>query len=651
MAGPAHYLIPPSNISFIPIPGIFNETIKNSTTTKYQSHMWLDNIDWQVSAACWILFRTGAYTGWSDLSRYPNMLRIDTKDREPQYASSVNVEYADSACRTYANQTTYDVMKHEIAWQSESYVRVVADSELPAAHNCTWRQVACKMGDATPPPCRMTIRMSAALILTICLVTKALYMVMKSVQGRHRKKTQCLTFGDVIIASVKDPTLSINNECLVNSGEAYRRFTNHSCHKHCASNVVSDTGDEIGHCQKCQKFNHVNKAADLQQPSIATKYKKSLLANLGSSALTQMIVLSLTSSVLVVVSIYLTVSMVLQANHVKKICEYEPASGSVCAMGLRKWLEISFGGFGGFNSQALIGTLPRGQMNSEMLAFVISNGAQFLYSLLYLLVIYNFTLISMEHDWGKLERERSILRCTIAKGPAFRQSYLLQLPKWVIFPIMAFSSLMHWLLSQAITTREVQWAYDPPPDARNAKSWEFSQYEVCSSFSSYSFTHFPASFHDCIVHLANRLERCIIPTSAFFICITPTLNLLAKRTPSFSSHSNPPQIVYGSYALFLATILMIAMTSACYWAFTYKREGFMPQFYGSMRICLASTTSLHELSEKGVLWGDITRNPEAKFRHAGFSAGEDVGDIVPAELYAFSGGGDDEEESETRKEK
>ena len=97
---------------------------------------------------------------------------------------------------------------------------------------------------------------------------------------------------------------------------------------------------------------------------------------------------------------------------------------------------------------------------------------------------------------------------------------------------------------------------------------------------------------------------------------------------------------------------MIAMTSACYWAFTYKREGFMPQFYGSMRVCLASTTSLHEFSEQGVLWGDLTRNPEAKFRHAGFSAGDDVGDIVPAELYAFNGGGGSSgEEMETRKEK
>ena len=339
--------------------------------------------------------------------------------------------------------------------------------------------------------------MSAALVLTICLVIKALYMVITNVQGHQRKKIQCLTFGDVIVAGVKDPTLSIKNECLVNAGEAYRRLTTHSCHKHCTNKVVSDTGDEIGHCQKCQKFNHVNKAADLPQPSIATKYKKSLLANLGSSALTQMIILSLTSALLLGVSVFLAVMMVLASRNGCSVAaddiyndlynfsyNYNYSYLSTSCLDLLKSLATPSGGFGGFNSPAVIGILPRGHRSSEILAFVISNGAQFLYSLLYLLVIYNFTLVSMEHDWGKLERKRSILRCTMAKGPAFRQSYLLQLPKRVIFPMMAFSSLMHWLLSQAITTREVQWAYDPPPNARDAKPWEYSQYEVCSSLSS-----------------------------------------------------------------------------------------------------------------------------------------------------------------------
>jgi hypothetical protein len=69
-----------------------------------------------------------------------------------------------------------------------------------------------------------------------------------------------------------------------------------------------------------------------------------------------------------------------------------------------------------------------------MISFSITNGAQFIYSLLYIMLIYNITLISQEHDWGKLETERSRLRCTIVKGDGFTQkkNYLFQLPKSAI---------------------------------------------------------------------------------------------------------------------------------------------------------------------------------------------------------------------------
>jgi hypothetical protein len=49
--------------------------------------------------------------------------------------------------------------------------------------------------------------------------------------------------------------------------------------------------DEIGHCQKCKKWNSNDKFANLTQPAIATKIKKSLISNLGNTALTQMCLL------------------------------------------------------------------------------------------------------------------------------------------------------------------------------------------------------------------------------------------------------------------------------------------------------------------------------------------------------------------------
>ena len=39
------------------------------------------------------------------------------------------------------------------------------------------------------------------------------------------------------------------------------------------------------------------------------------------------------------------------------------------------------------------------------------------------------------------------------------------------------------------------------------------------------------------------------------------------------------QVTYASYPIFLSTILIIAMTAVCWWAFTYTREGFIPQMY------------------------------------------------------------------------
>ena len=49
---------------------------------------------------------------------------------------------------------------------------------------------------------------------------------------------------------------------------------------------------------------------------------------------------------------------------------------------------------------------------------------------------------------------------------------------------------------------------------------------------------------------------------------------------------------------------MVVMTGTCWWAFTYTREGFIPQMYGSFRVCCAATTELVHYTDKGVQWGD-----------------------------------------------
>lgn len=104
-----------------------------------------------------------------------------------------------------------------------------------------------------------------------------------------------------------------------------------------------------------------------------------------------------------------------------------------------------------------------------------SNGAQFIYSLLYLLMIYNITLVSQERDWGRLEHKRKRLRCTTVKGESFEQDYLLQLPKWILFPVMAYSVLTHWMLGEALQTQEAIWLEDSQDIGRHV---EHSMYIV-----------------------------------------------------------------------------------------------------------------------------------------------------------------------------
>jgi hypothetical protein len=300
--------------------------------------------------------------------------------------------------------------------------------------------------------------MQAAFILAGCLFIKAAYMIILNYRARGRMKEYCLTLGDVVVASVLDPDLKIKNECLLNSGDGYRNLVVHRCHKHCKDPEPSTTGDAIGHCQKCKKFNDINKAADLPHPSIAIKYKRSLISNLGSTAVTQMLILTVTSLAMLAVSIMLVAAIVSGIQIFKDSCDSnnpDYAFGYInCQAGLGEYLKENFGTWGGFSSSATLTSLSPDSLQSEITAFAISNGAQFLYSLLYLLLIYNVSLISMEHEWGAWETERKRPRCTIVSGRPFEQSYFLQLPSRILLPLMAYAALMHWLLGQAISTIE-----------------------------------------------------------------------------------------------------------------------------------------------------------------------------------------------------
>ncbi|KAL8690078.1 MAG: hypothetical protein Q9218_004392 [Villophora microphyllina] len=564
--GPSIYFEAPHKIMYTSVLNL-SDTQQSSyaSSTKYG----LAREEEPGDRACWVAFRTGHWTvSQSKMTTDDEITSAVTDWR----ADTVMVNYTD-VCAPYKNQTTLD----SIRGQEYNVTGKGWNATLFGIGDCGYaRNVACDFNSSNDDGvakkmCRLSVRMSAALILASCLTIKAVYMITIIITGRKKIKTKCLTFGDVIASSALDTSLQIRNECMVNAFDGHRHLVSHICHKHCRPGAEpSETGDSIGHCQKCIKFNESNKAGDLLHPSIAIKYKKSLIANLGGNAVTQMGILMICSCAMFGISLMLAVFFGSEAAYFKNQCrrpeKIDTSWVPRCQKGLTHYLKYSFGYFGGFDTAASLGSV-----NSEIAAFAISNGTQLLYSILYLLMIYNFTLITMEHDWGKFERMRDRLRCTIVAGDGFNQSYLLQLPKRVLYPMMGFSAMMHWLLGQAISTKETIWSDPNDP----GHPFEASQYDI----------------------------------------------------------------VYGAYSVWLSTIFMLAQTGICWWAFTYSREGFMPQMYGSIRACCAATTQLTSFPKQGIQWGDLGEGK--KFRHAGFSA-EEVEEIHPAELYCGIDGEEDD---------
>jgi hypothetical protein len=107
---------------------------------------------------------------------------------------------------------------------------------------------------------------------------------------------------------------------------------------------------------------------------------------------------------MLVIPLWIIVSLTVVWGEYKKYCQDEEnlknwdLKKDEC-LGNRKaaWRRSS-GTWGGFGSIALLMPLEPNKKGSEMAAFAISNGAQLVYSLLYLLLVYNITLISMERE-------------------------------------------------------------------------------------------------------------------------------------------------------------------------------------------------------------------------------------------------------------
>ena len=113
-------------------------------------------------------------------------------------------------------------------------------------------------------------------------------------------------------------------------------------------------------------------------------------------------------------------------------------------------------GFGTVTAESIITSAywPGHQGNESaqgalLLNILISNSPQLILSFLYLTYNGLFTSMLLAKEWTGFANHRKHLRITSPKGQQ-RGTYWLQLPYRYSIPLLAASSLLHWLVSQSI---------------------------------------------------------------------------------------------------------------------------------------------------------------------------------------------------------
>jgi hypothetical protein len=193
----------------------------------------------RLSFPCWSAFRTGA----PHYARSPKILENDnglfsaSQSTFDAKWNNITVHYAAKCAQYKNNSMDTDLDDIESAHMTKSY------DWAYAVGNCSMGEdVFCTLHDPVEPKCRLSVRMSAAFTLMVCLVIKATYMCVVNLMARGKVKQHCLTFGDVLVASASHPELRVQGECMVNATDNFRRSYSHTCHKHCRNPEQSKTG-------------------------------------------------------------------------------------------------------------------------------------------------------------------------------------------------------------------------------------------------------------------------------------------------------------------------------------------------------------------------------------------------------------------------
>ncbi|KAL1625239.1 hypothetical protein SLS54_003327 [Diplodia seriata] len=107
-------------------------------------------------------------------------------------------------------------------------------------------------------------------------------------------------------------------------------------------------------------------------------------------------------------------------------------------------------GLGTAGPYNLIGwSLPSSGDSAVVSTVLVANSPQAILSAIYFLVNALFTNLSLAEEWSRYAYRPAALRVSRPQGSQ-RSTYFLQIPYRIAMPLMLFSSLLHWIISQSI---------------------------------------------------------------------------------------------------------------------------------------------------------------------------------------------------------
>ncbi|KAH8798764.1 hypothetical protein DL96DRAFT_1539440 [Flagelloscypha sp. PMI_526] len=108
-------------------------------------------------------------------------------------------------------------------------------------------------------------------------------------------------------------------------------------------------------------------------------------------------------------------------------------------------------GLGTIDPRTLIHSwaIPTTGDGATILSILVANSPQLILSFIYLIFNTLFTTMSLAVEWSNYSRQSRTLRVSHRKGEQ-RSTYFLQIPYRLGIPVMIFSMVLHWLISQSI---------------------------------------------------------------------------------------------------------------------------------------------------------------------------------------------------------